>query len=99
MDVSMTQDRTTSRDAAVPRQRVDLDTDDPARLALLARLRAGEWLTKGQIAVVTGLGASTVDRYLRDGVIGHRLKPGRGGYRLGDPDDVLDLLFPAADRS
>ena len=95
----MTQDRTTSRDAVVPRQRVDLDTDDPARLELLARLRAGEWLTKGLIAVVTGLGASTVDRYMRDGLIGWRLKPGRGGYRLGDPADVLNLLSPPADGS
>lgn len=94
----MTQGRATPRDAAVPRQRVDLDTDDPARRELLDRLYAGEWLTKGLIAVVTGLGASTVDRYMRDGLIGWRLKPGRGGYRLGDPADVLNLLSPPADR-
>lgn len=97
--MSTTQDRATPRDAVAPRQRVDLDTDDPARRELLDRLHAGQWLTKGQIAVVTGLSASTVDRYMRDGLIGWRLKPGRGGYRLGDPDDVLDLLFPPADRS
>ncbi len=93
----MTQDRAT-QDAAVPRQRVELDTDDPARRELLDRLYAGEWLTKGLIAVVTGLGASTVDRYMRDGLIGWRPKPGRGGYRLGNPADVLNLLSPPADR-
>lgn len=95
----MTQDEAAPRNAAVPRQRVDLDTDDPARLELLDRLRAGEWLPKGQIAVVTGLSASTVDRYMRDELIGWRPKPGRGGYRLGNPDDVLNLLFPPADRA
>ncbi len=96
--MSMTQDRATPRDAAMPRQRGDLDTDDPARRKLLDRLYAGEWLTKGQIAVVTGLGASTVDRYMRSGLISCRRKPGRGAYRLGNPEHVLDLLFPPADQ-
>ena len=84
---------TTSSKNKRPRRQV-LETDDPVRKALVDRLYDGTWLGKGDIVKVLDLGGSTVDRYLRDGTIGFRLKPGRGGYRLGDPADVLALLFP-----
>lgn len=84
------------------RRRQVLDSDDPERLALVDRLYAGgdrAWLLLSEIAKVLDVSTSTVDRYLRGGDIGYRVKPGRGGYRLGDPADVLDLLFPSHGRS
>jgi excisionase family DNA binding protein len=66
-------------------------TSDQERAALEQRLEAGEWLLPGDAAKLLGLSRSTVTRYIRDGAIGHKRKPG-SRYRLANPLDVRRLL-------
>lgn len=51
-----------------------------------ARLDRGEWLTPGQVAELFGTTRSSVDRWIRAGVVGYRQTPSR--RRECDPVDV-----------
>lgn len=66
--------------------------DDPA--VLERRLDAGEWLSPGAVAVLLGVGRTTVHYRLEAGVIRYRLK-GAGIQRLCNPEDVRRLLAEA----
>lgn len=55
------------------------------------RVRVGEWLRPGEIAVVLGLSRSKVDVMLRSGELGYRFKPATT-HRICNPEDVLRLL-------
>jgi hypothetical protein len=58
------------------------------------RVRAGEWLTIGDIAILLNVGRKTVDRMLKKDppVIRYRVKSGTGHHRECNPDDVLREL-------
>lgn len=58
---------------------------------LIRRVRAGEWLQTGDIAVVLRIGKKSVDRRIHAGVIETRPKAG-SSWRLCSPKDVLRLL-------
>jgi hypothetical protein len=91
--------------AEAPTTRLNAD-----RQALLERVQAGEWLQIGDIAVLLDVSLKTVDRMLstlpetprhaeRPPLIRHKVKPGGGGYRLCDPQDVLrELATPTPGR-
>jgi hypothetical protein len=61
---------------------------------LEARVRAGEWLKTGPVAVLLGLGRTKVHMLVKQGVIGHRKIPGapQKPQRECNPKDVLRLL-------
>lgn len=59
------------------------------RAALEKRVRDGEWLTPGDVAIVLGVSRSTAQRLFTDGVITFRKKR---RYRYGKPEDVLKVL-------
>jgi hypothetical protein len=56
------------------------------------RVRAGEWPTPGDAAILLDVGRKTVDRMLTAGRIRYRVKPGTGQHRECHPDDVLREL-------
>jgi predicted site-specific integrase-resolvase len=62
---------------------------DPADVE--RRLRAREWLSTTEVAVLFGRDRTTVYRWVRRGLIGHRISPG-GGELECDPADVTKLL-------
>ncbi len=66
--------------------------DDQATLE--RRLDAGEWLSPGEVAVLLGLGRTTVHGLLESGRIGFRLTTGgaKRQHRRCDPADVRRLL-------
>jgi hypothetical protein len=65
--------------------------DDPVKLR--ARLAAGEWLTPGEVAVLTGAGRSTVHTWLASDPpkIRWRTKP-YSRHRECHPQDVQQLV-------
>ena len=68
---------------------------DAAKVQVLKRrLAAGEWLRPGDVALVLGVGRSSVVRWLNADppIIRYKTKPGPGRHRLCDPGDVLRLL-------
>jgi excisionase family DNA binding protein len=61
-------------------------------LAQLARrLEAGDWLQIGEVAALLNVSRNTVDRRMRDGTIGTRMRAGTK-WRVCNPADVLRLL-------
>lgn len=70
----------------------DDNRDEVAELE--ARVRAGEWLKTGPVAVLLGMGRTKVHTLVKQGVIGHRKIPGapRKPQRECNPKDVLRLL-------
>lgn len=57
----------------------------------IARLTRDEWLRTGEVAMLLGVSIGTIQRGIRNGDIGYRLKPG-GSQRLCSPEDVRRLL-------
>lgn len=62
---------------------------DPADVE--RRLKAGEWLPTPAVAVLFKRDRTTIYRWAKRGMIGHRMSPGGGELEL-DPADVLRLL-------
>lgn len=56
------------------------------------RLTAGEWLRSGEVAALLGVGRTTMHRMLTGGAVGYRIRPGAGGHRECNPDDVRQQL-------
>ena len=58
------------------------------------RVRAGEWLTPGEVAVLLGASRATVDRMLtaEPPQLAYRFKPGTGRHREIQPESVLAEL-------
>jgi hypothetical protein len=58
------------------------------------RVRAGEWLTPGEVAALLGASRATVDRMLtaEPPVLAYRFKPGTGRHREVQPESVLAEL-------
>ena len=58
------------------------------------RVRAGEWLKTGKVAILLGMGRTKVHTLVTSGVIGHRKVPGapKKPQRECNPADVLRLL-------
>lgn len=58
------------------------------------RVRAGEWLKTGKVALLLGLGRTKVHTLVKSGEIGHRKVPGapQKPQRECNPEDVLRLL-------
>ncbi len=59
---------------------------------LQRRLDAGDWLLIGEVGALLGISRATVDRMLVAGSIGHRIRPGSGGWRECNPADVRQHL-------
>jgi hypothetical protein len=55
------------------------------------RVKAGEWMTTTAVGVLFRRDRTTVYRWAKRGLIGHRVSPG-GGEIECDPADVLKLL-------
>lgn len=61
---------------------------DPADVE--RRLRAGEWVSTTALAALFGRDRTTVYRWVKRGMIRHRMSPG-GGEIECDPSDALRL--------
>src|SRR5262245_48724088 len=73
----------------VTREREGDVATEQERAELEQRVRAGEWITPGDVAKLLDVSRSTASRLFVEGSIGFRKKR---RYRYGNPEDVLKVL-------